>query len=787
MAAWCFVLPPGSRRDGAVATKPAVLAVIPMLCGLPVKESHAAPTLATANSRPTAQQSRAAESSGARLRLRRRAQSSTADHDAHAQAGVNERAPPRRLVAMASANASAAVEQEYVPKPIVIESPIPLGQIRYSLEQALTWNPALKAFLLASSFLLMAYVGARAYERVTGYDTNKSFWMAWAAISGAEPDFSEDPPKAKVVVLALTVIQLFFFAFLLSIVETGIQGKLEELAAGRTPVYEDHHQLVLGWNPSVPRVLEQMRISAQTNREHRKIVILAPLQKKDMEQAVSEAFEKKGGLKVICRSGDPSNYEDLELVRVDKASRIMVLSSKRGQGSVYDSNVPANVADNLVFKTGLAIKRLTGGNTPTMMETFVPKSSDLIPYLGEKVTSLNWMNLVTKQIVQSATNGQGMPELLGELISFEGYELYMMKKPELAGTTFGDASKRVQGACLLGIVKHDSTTNACEKLLLNPPPTDTVLDASDSLLLLAENKLRVRVTPEADTTIPEIPKRLAKRLRRNVDEKVPRHVLVLGWRAGMREMLQQLDVFYEPGSVVTVVSRKSASERNLELRSDSGSRLRLRNIRVNFVEGDMADPALISEWRRRSGKSFNEHSGDAIIVLLDEASGAHNANEREAAVLEALVATKACYREMLSAEKPAKLPKVIVEVESKSTEELARAEVPYASVLTLDDFSSCLLAQGAYNPDILPVWDYLLGDKGVDFKLFGPKSLFYEKDVDALSYKELEVRARAQGRILLGYTTKSDPVAFHFGPDVAGETLQKADISSFVFLGASAD
>jgi len=713
---------------------------------------------------------------------------------------LNKRALQQRVLLMKTKSSNNT--SKYSTTPAFISVP----ELQYRLESLLISHPGIKTGLLMAALLLLVFGGGSLYQKVTGFSSGVALWRTWCAVSGAEPDFSEDPWQGKALVIFMTIMQTFFFAFVLSLVETGIAGKLDELKAGRTPVFESRHEVILGWNPSLPRVLRQMKLSTDSNNERRTVAILAPMEKEDMDRTVSEAFESSGrGLHVICRSGDPSDPDDQKLVSAAKASRVLVLSSKRGQGSIYDSHVPSQLADNLVFKTALALKSRSAGDVRTILETFDSGSTDLLPYLGRQVTRLNWSSLVNKQIVQCALEGKGLAEVQSELIRFEGTELYLEHYSPKNGETFGDVADRLRGGIALGVVRdhvHQRTVSDVD-VIMNPKH-NFPLQANDKIVYLAADKLKIRYLDVPEKTEnaqssssvaavgnPSSEITSANSIRQRKKQAKPSHLLVLGWRSGMRDMISEIDRYYAKGSKLTLVASNDINTRQAELAGGNGEKLSLQNIQLRHVVGDMADAELIRKWQKDVTSSSAARSQNAVIVLLDESCGAKTVNQRESRVLQSLVALKASIFDQDVSNGSSKLPTVVAEVETNTTEELARVEAPFASVLTLDDFSSCLIAQAAYHPDILPVWESLLSSSGTDIRMRPADALYRNNDTGELvvtsksdaytrassaSFAELRLQCRNQGETLMGYTTKDSRPEIVFGCDDNLDT--QIDLSS---------
>jgi hypothetical protein len=65
-----------------------------------------------------------------------------------------------------------------------------LEAAKYRLETVLTRNITAQTTILWWLFVAVVAAGAYLYQRTTGLQHGKAFWLSWCALSGAEPDFS---------------------------------------------------------------------------------------------------------------------------------------------------------------------------------------------------------------------------------------------------------------------------------------------------------------------------------------------------------------------------------------------------------------------------------------------------------------------------------------------------------------------------------------------------------------------------------------------------------------------
>lgn len=123
--------------------------------------------------------------------------------------------------------------------------------------------------------------------------------------------------------LFLSVMGLVVFSVLISLINNTMRSRIEALRKGDTQVLERDHVLLLGWNNKVFSILKQLaRLQPGV-----KVVILAPREIDIMQEQLRIAGIQRERIKVILRSGTPSNHGELDRVAVDRAASVIVLAT----------------------------------------------------------------------------------------------------------------------------------------------------------------------------------------------------------------------------------------------------------------------------------------------------------------------------------------------------------------------------------------------------------------------------------------------------------------------------
>jgi voltage-gated potassium channel Kch len=208
--------------------------------------------------------------------------------------------------------------------------------------------------------------------------------------------------RFRFIALGITIIGIFIVSTLIGLISSGIDRTVDELRKGRSLVVEDGHTLILGWSPKIHQILNEIEV-ANENQRHPSVVILAPHDKVDMEDEVKARASGPRRTRVVCRSGDPSDPADLELVRPLAAKSVLILADQ-------DAGDPQTVKNDVISR-------------------------------------------ITAQVCRQA----GLSYVFQDLLDFDGDEIYFQAEPRLIGHTFGDCLTLYESSSVIGVRAADGT------------------------------------------------------------------------------------------------------------------------------------------------------------------------------------------------------------------------------------------------------------------------------------------------------------------------------------------
>lgn len=246
----------------------------------------------------------------------------------------------------------------------------------------------------------------------------------------------------RIVRFIATLIGIFLISILIGSIASGIDQKIEELKRGRSRVLDGNHTLILGWSPKIFTIITEL-VEANANQKRPCIVILADIDKVEAEDEIKSRIESTGNTKIVVRSGSTLESSSADMVNLNEARSIIVLSSD-----------VAN-ADTYVIKTVLGI---TNGRhrrpepyhiVAEIKDERNIEAAELVG--GEEAVYVLSEDLISRIIAQTCRQS-GLSVVYSDLLEFAGDEIYFEEIPEkLVGRTYKDALFAYETSSIIGV------------------------------------------------------------------------------------------------------------------------------------------------------------------------------------------------------------------------------------------------------------------------------------------------------------------------------------------------
>ena len=592
-------------------------------------------------------------------------------------------------------------------------------RLRYALDTALANGmSAVVAWLALMTVALIVLAGVAIAVFDVEIDGKKpgffeGMWLSLQRTLDAGTGSGDIGWPFRLISLSVTFGGIFVVTALIGLTANAIDRRIEAVRRGRSLVIERGHTLVLGWSSKLPTVISELA-EANANQARASIVILAPRDQVEMDEAVRGWVPKGSRMRVVCRTGDAHDPEDLARVNPAYAkSVILLLTPEHG--------------DAETVKALLSVLR----TDPTLERAAVVAelASDKLARALRAATDERVLTVVSTDVIARITaqvcRQPGLSTVYQEVLDFAGDEIYFGGDPRLDGLTFGQAIVSYETSSVIGLRR------ASGEVVLVPEMT-TRLTPGDQVVCISADDDTVHFTgvPSDCAADPVTADRVPA-----WEAKVER-VLVIGWNEMTPALAHELDHYAAPGSLLHVFADPAMCGVESEL-----THLVLSNYALETTLTDTNDPDVYA-------KLFTDSTWDHVVVLCYHGA---SQSEADARALLALLQLRHEFESLPVA------PTVVAEMRDPRDVELA----PGAGV---DDFivserlTSYVLAQLSENPALAPVFEELFGSSGCELSVYRASRLGIS---GSTRYLDVVRAARARGDIAIGYRLARDGVVIN--------------------------
>ncbi|HVY85794.1 MAG TPA: hypothetical protein VG943_11710, partial [Caulobacterales bacterium] len=334
----------------------------------------------------------------------------------------------------------------------------------------------------------------------------------------------------RLVMLLVTIWGIFVVSTLIGILSAGVQARLDTLRKGRSFVLERDHTVILNWSNSIFDIIAELIIAHAKDRRF-SIVILADKDKVEMQDEIAAKVKIPHNVRIVCRSGDPSDLGDLDIVNLETARSIIVVSPETDDPD--SQNI--KIAMALVHKPDRRDRKYQ-----IAAEFRDARNAEIARAVGgDEVQAVVPDDLISRIIVHSSRHA-GLSAVYSELLDFEGCEIYSLPLPALSGKTFGEALALVEPGALIGLC---DSAGAVE---LNPDMSKTIEDGM----------LAIVIAEDRDSAAVAEPGPIEVAALRDTKPEPPavERALVLGWNRRGCEIVRQLSCYLGPGSEILIAA-----------------------------------------------------------------------------------------------------------------------------------------------------------------------------------------------------------------------------------------
>uniref|UniRef100_A0A7S3EKM3 CASTOR/POLLUX/SYM8 ion channel conserved domain-containing protein n=1 Tax=Rhodosorus marinus TaxID=101924 RepID=A0A7S3EKM3_9RHOD len=337
-----------------------------------------------------------------------------------------------------------------------------------------------------------------------------------------------------------------------------------------------------------------------------------------------------------------------------------------------------------------------------------------------------------------------------------------MQYEEVVGMDFLTAQRHFPSAVLAGLVCQDGHISLA-------PDMDRIIEPEDRLLFFSEDRL-----VQCDKNVAAIPRLLE--VKHGFFERASRgkqKILIVGWRSGMKNLLDYINLRSARGSTVTIFSPEPVRSREQQLVDGGGNANRsFPNIRIEHVVGDHTSPSTVEKLMHHYPR-FN-----AVLLLMGDKAMDSQEEARYADSVALRVMT--VMRSVLSD----RVDKLLVEVLQRETGmDIADRDKLHIYPISLVDTFARIMAQASLQPHLHYFLLELLTRPHAHGIGLESKSDYFDVHAprdESTTFWELSNVGAQRGRVLIGY--KFEDGHTELNPPDKEKAIDLSRIDSFVTL-----
>jgi len=530
-----------------------------------------------------------------------------------------------------------------------------------------------------------------------GVDTESSAWL-------------------KFTIIVAGMLGVVIFSMLIAFITTQLEGMIHRFRKGRSKVVEAGQTLILGWNERVIDIIRELIIANESEKKA-SVVILAEVDKEEMDDEIFTLITDSKTTKIVTRNGSTSSLANLKKVNADKAKSAIVLASC-GHGSTDDEK---RLSDAKVIKTVLALIGCQGGSNELniVAELFEESSRDLVEtFESELITTIDSWDILGKILVQTSRTS-GLAVVYNEILSFDGGEMYFYNS-DWGQIPFYKLLYHFPDGVIMGIRRADG------KLELRPAQ-DAVVREDDEVLILAEDDSTIDYQKEPVAQ----PKGFAYTHEAR-QHKLERE-LVLGWHSVASIVIREYaDYLLEGSSIDIVVNHPS-----LSIKADVERLKRANpNLKISLVDKNPMD------WEDLVSVDPFEYNN---VIILSQSEDDPSPERTDSETMVILLLMRKMLRDNPERHKGTKL---ITQVLNSENQELI-TQTNVDDFIISNKLITMIFAQLSEEPKIKQLYDDMFAEEGSEIYL-KPAPLYFDALPVRATFADILAQVCKRDEICLG-------------------------------------
>ena len=395
-----------------------------------------------------------------------------------------------------------------------------LKYIRYNIDlifsKGILYQLMVLIFIIITTLLFVAIFMKIAFQYpiVDGFWDSLMQFIDTGNISAAEESNGFNAIVATF--LAVTFIGVCGWGLLIAMINNALQERIKNLSNGNSFIMERNHSIVLGYGEEVFTIIEEFIMGRS-----KKIVLLSNYEASYIKKRIS-FFKKYKNTKVVIRKGNPSRFENLQLLNIERANSVSIV----------------NEDDSESLKILLSLKRILQKENKNTLNKKRHRILNICMLVNKKEnieivksiddSELFNIHIIYKYEILYKLIGQsimytGLSNIYEELFDYKGIDIEIDTKHHCNALNFKNAASKYfkDNKILLGIINQEDKT-------LIIPNNDEKIKTSDKLAVLFrrdDEKKEINITNHIKNNNDIIKHKILLILEENKEKEVMEEIV----------------------------------------------------------------------------------------------------------------------------------------------------------------------------------------------------------------------------------------------------------------------
>jgi ion channel POLLUX/CASTOR len=538
--------------------------------------------------------------------------------------------------------------------------------LKYHFENALSKSSNFIFFLLAISSIsafIMVFLES-SFGLADGFNFNN--W--WQSLTSIIKLGKGDSGGERFITFIYWVLNVAISGTIIAFLTAKVVTLFQKLNSGKSEIIDTKHYLIIGWNNNIFQICNEIA-EANLNQSKPTVVCFSGLANTDMQSRLSTSKVKTRRIRIITRSGNLYNEDELLRLNIRNAKSVIVLNDE----SVVDFNIESTLLVTRKILSDIKVPVIAQFNSSENIDVFSKSDQNLLPVNN---------NSVMASITTQAIRNKEISEVILDFLDYDGDEIYFFPPKNLVGKTFDECKMQVMNISIFGIFNSNNTIS------LNPKG-NTLIKSDDKLVAIAEDD-DLEIDFKTDTIVQK------SQSTKIDDKKEVKSILFIGWSSIGQLVLEGIQQFIDHKSFLGIYHQANSSIESPNFAQD------FKNVTYNDVKStsSLIDIDYINKTKvdtiiilQSEDEGLNQEKKDALNLILDL-----NLNE--------LKKTGAINNDI----------RVILHLNDGAKKSLTQNDSSHEFIMS-DLLTSLLITQLTDNPYLAGIFDELFNERGAKIQI----------------------------------------------------------------------